>query len=85
MSDVFVDSFVKKLVDDGHGELVDDHTVKSLNDDTIVHFESVNDPGEENTGLRIFTDNVLTVDVDYSDEDFSKIVMLSVLSDLKAL
>ena len=67
----FIEEIVEDWSDRGFAEKINDTTLGSLNDDTVIEFEPIVEK-EENVGLKIFVDGDETFSGNYDDPDFSE-------------
>lgn len=77
----FIEKIIDDFVDSGYGEKVDDDSIRSFADDTVVALEAIYED-EDVVGVVVYSNDLEVETLQYDDEDFASRLAMTLASEL---
>lgn len=77
----FIEKIIDDFVDSGYGEKVDDDSIRSFADDTVVVLEAIYED-EDVVGVVVYSNDLEVETLQYDDEDFASRLAMTLASEL---
>lgn len=77
----FIENIIDDFVDSGYGEKIEDDSIRSFADDTVVVLEAIYED-EDVVGVVVYSNDLEVETLQYDDEDFAARLAMTLASEL---